>query len=307
MGKIFEALEKSGTTGPGNPTVETPEFSPSSLPFQEPSKAMVQDGRTRQDWDSQEVFLDFVKRVPAREAVEPKAPVADLPQRLSQAMVTALDPKSIESEQFRLLKNNILFPEEGNPPRSIMITSPSPDEGKSFVSANLAVSIAQSIDEYVLLMDCDLRRPSIHTLFGMDTSQGLSDHLSGAVPLHSLLKKTFIDKLTLLPGGSIPPNPSELLSSEHMRRLLREVKSRYSDRYVIIDTPPPQITSETNAIARVVDGIIIVVRQGVTRKKEVQAIIDIYGRKKILGVVKNFATTTPGMSYRYKKYGYQRS
>jgi len=308
MGKIFEALEKSGNQGSAGFETGSPRFSQSPLPFPEQAKPIAPDRPQQKDWGSEEVFLDFVKRVPAKEAVESKSAFGrDLPERLSPALVTAKDPKSIESEQFRLLKNNILFPEEGNPPRSIMITSPSPDEGKSFVSANLAVSIAQSIDEYVLLMDCDLRRPSIHSLFGMDNALGLSDHLSGAVPLPSLLKKTFIDKLTLLPGGSIPPNPSELLSSEQMRGLLREVKSRYSDRYVIIDTPPPQITSETNAIARVVDGIIIVVRQGVTKKKEVQDIIDIYGRKKILGVIKNFAATTPGMSYRYKKYGYRRS
>lgn len=187
-----------------------------------------------------------------------------------------------------------------------MITSPSPDEGKSFISANLAVSIAQSIDEYVLLMDCDLRKPSIHKLFGLNETKGLSDHLSSGIPLASLLKKTFIDKLTLLPGGTIPENPSELLSSEQMRQLLSEMKSRYSDRYVIVDTPPPYITSETNAIARVVDGIVIVIRQGKTRKKEVQDIIDIYGKDKILGVIKNFATKTPGTRYRYKKYGYGR-
>ncbi|HCY86021.1 MAG TPA: exopolysaccharide biosynthesis protein [Desulfobacteraceae bacterium] len=225
---------------------------------------------------------------------------------LHPSIVTALNPQSVEAEQFRLLKNNILFPEKGFPPRSIMITSPSPDEGKSFVSANLAVSIAQSIDEYVLLIDCDLRGPSVHKLFGVENNKGLSDHLSSDIPLNALLKKTFIDKLTLLPGGSVPPNPSELLSSEQMRTLLSEVKSRYSDRYVIIDTPPPYITSETNAIARVVDGIIIVVRQGKTRKKEVQDIVDIYGRDKILGVIKNFATTTPMMGYKYQKYGYAR-
>lgn len=220
------------------------------------------------------------------------------------SMVTVLKPHSIEAEQFRLLKNNILFPEKGDPPRSIMVTSPSPDEGKSFVSTNLAVSIAQSIDEYVMLMDCDLRSPSIHALFGMENVEGLSDHLSSAIPLSGLLKKTFIEKLTVLPGGTIPPNPSELLSSEQMRRLLSEVKARYSDRYVIVDTPPPSITSETNAIARVVDGIILVIKYGKTKKKEVEDIVDIYGKDKILGIIKNFSRKPPIASHRYRGYGY---
>lgn len=234
------------------------------------------------------------------------APEPELPKQIHPSLISLLKPHSQEAEQFRLLKNNILFPERGTPPRSIMVTSPSPDEGKSFVSANLAVSIARSIDEYVLLMDCDLRGPSLHTLFNIKDPRGLSDHLSEAIPLSGLLRKTFIDKLTLLPGGTIPPNPSELLSSEQMRHLLREMKSRYSDRYVIVDTPPPYITSETNAISRIVDGIIIVIRYGKTRKKSVEDIIDIYGRDKILGVIKNFSQKTPLSTYLYKPYGHMR-
>ncbi|MCG8614760.1 MAG: polysaccharide biosynthesis tyrosine autokinase [Desulfobacterales bacterium] len=321
MGKIFDAMEKSGVpdipetpsvppasdTSASVPVEDTPAASPdiqTSKRVEIPEPTPFEPAPTTQPSDP---FLDFVRRVPAVDAQMPE-PARDIggTDALHPSIVTALNPQSVEAEQFRLLKNNILFPEKGFPPRSIMITSPSPDEGKSFVSANLAVSIAQSIDEYVLLIDCDLRGPSVHKLFGVENTKGLSDHLSSDLPLNALLKKTFIDKLTLLPGGAIPPNPSELLSSEQMRTLLSEVKSRYSDRYVIIDTPPPYITSETNAIARVVDGIIIVVRQGKTRKKEVQDIIDIYGRDKILGVIKNFATTTPVMGYKYQKYGYGR-
>ena len=220
-------------------------------------------------------------------------------------LVTATKPHSPASEQFRLLKNNILFPEKGNPPKTIMVTSASPHEGKSFVAANLAVSIAQSIDEYVLLMDCDLRAPTIHNFFGYGgKEQGLSDYLANTIPLSSCLKKTSVNKLTILTAGQLPSNPSELLSSDQMRRLLYEVKLRYNDRYVIIDTPPPYMTSETNAIARFVDGIILVVRQGKTRTKEVADILDIYGREKILGVVTNFSKKTIGYGYGYNKIGY---
>ena len=217
------------------------------------------------------------------------------PRPTNPALVTATKPHSPASEQFRLLKNNILFPEKGNPPKTIMVTSASPHEGKSFVAANLAVSIAQSIDEYVLLMDCDLRSPTIHTFFGYKAKeQGLSDYLTNKIPLSSVLKKASVNKLTILTAGQIPSNPSELLSSDQMRRLLHEVKLRYNDRYVIIDTPPPYMTSETNAIARFVDGIILVIRQGKTRTKEVADILDIYGREKILGVVTNFSKKTIG-------------
>ncbi|NWH06071.1 polysaccharide biosynthesis tyrosine autokinase [Desulfobacter latus] len=220
-------------------------------------------------------------------------------------LVTAEKPYSHASEQFRLLKNNILFPEKGNPPKTIMVTSASPHEGKSFVAANLAVSIAQSIDEYVLLMDCDLRAPTIHTFFGYEgNDQGLSDYLTNSIPLSSVLKKASVNKLTILTAGQIPSNPSELLSSDQMRRLLQEVKLRYNDRYIIIDTPPPYMTSETNAIARFVDGIILVIRQGKTRTKEVADILDIYGREKVLGVVTNFARKKIGYGYGYNKSGH---
>ncbi|WP_300463419.1 polysaccharide biosynthesis tyrosine autokinase [Desulfobacula sp.] len=230
--------------------------------------------------------------------------IARIPEGIDPTLVTVINPSSVESEQFRLLKNNIMFPEKGTSPRSIMITSASPNEGKSFVAANLAISIAQSIDEHVLLIDCDLRSPTIHRSFGFDTSKGLSDYLSTATPLSSLLLKTFVSKLTILPGGTIPKNPSELISSDQMRRLIHEVKLRYSDRYIIIDTPPPYITSEGNVLARQVDAIILVIRHGKTRKKDVQDIISIYGREKILGVVHNFAEKRIGYGYGYYKYGY---
>jgi exopolysaccharide/PEP-CTERM locus tyrosine autokinase len=276
LGKIFKALEKAENKV-------------------DPEKSFASNddsGIVRDDLDSQ----DFKQSdVTSQSDSKPSNP----------ALVTAASPHSPAAEQFRLLKNNILFPEKGNPPKTIMVTSASPHEGKSFVAANLAVSIAQSIDEYVLLMDCDLRSPTIHTSFGYDGKElGLSEYLTNKLPLSSVLKKSSVNKLTILPAGQIPANPSELLSSDQMRRLLHEVKLRYNDRYIIVDTSPPYITSETNAIARFVDGIILVIRQGKTRIKEVADILDIYGREKILGVVTNFSKKTIGYGYGYHKSGY---
>lgn len=169
-----------------------------------------------------------------------------------------------------------------------MVTSTAPGEGKSFVAANLALSIAKSIDEYVLLMDCDLRMPSIHTRFGFTELPGLSEYLKDNKPLSEILRKTAIGKLSFLPAGTIPPNPSELISSEQMSRLLTEVKSRYDDRYIVIDSPPPYLTSEASALARQVDAIVIVVKSGLTRKRDLQDLIDTYGRKKNTGCGQEF-------------------
>ncbi len=271
MGKIFNALEKS--------------------------KQMT----ANQDYIVDDTKVDYPSKV--YDEVKPNYKIEETLTNVSNTLVTGLNPQSVEAEQFRILKNNILFPENGNPPKSIMITSASPSEGKSFIATNLAVSIAQNIDEHVFLMDCDLRAPSIHSILGFnDNTEGLSEYLTSAKPLSSLLVKTFLNKLTVLLAGKIPPNPSELLSSEQMRRLINEVKMRYHDRYIIIDTPPPYFTSETNAIARQVDGIVIIVRQGQTSKKDIMDLIEIYGKEKIIGVVFNYAKKKTG--YGYKKYGY---
>jgi len=233
-------------------------------------------------------------------------------QKMDSNLVAFLKPKSFEAEQFRMLRTNLLFPISGKSPRSIMVTSALPEEGKSFIAANMAISIAQIISEHVLLMDCDLRTPCIHTRFGFANNMpGLSEYLShgshfeavnrkkfGDVPelgmflsdgvfLSSLLLETKVNKLTILPGGSPPPNPSELLSSKQMAELLKREKRRYSNRYVIIDAPPPKLMTETSVLARQIDGVILVVKYGSTPRKLVSDLIDILGKEKIVGIVLN--------------------
>ena len=168
------------------------------------------------------------------------------------------------------------------------MTSAAPGEGKSFVSSNLAVSIARNINEHVLLIDCDLRKPCIHQRFGYGHAQGLSEYLNHKVGLPDIILKTGIEKLSILPGGSIPDNPSELLSSDNMAKLLVEVKERYDDRIIILDSPPPRLTAETNVIARQVDGILLVVKCGATNRELVSGITEKLGKDKILGVVFNW-------------------
>lgn len=221
-------------------------------------------------------------------------------------LISVQKPHSMEAEQFRVLKNSLLFLESGDPPRSIMVTSTSHGEGKSFVASNLAVAIASSIDDHVLLVDCDLHKPTVHSMFGLANKKGLSNYLTQGGPLSSFMVKTFLEKLTVIPGGTRPSNPSELISSEQMRRLIEEVEVRYNDRYILLDAPPPLITSETNALAKHVDGILLVVKHGHTQKDRIQDIIDLYGREKILGVVYNFARGKFGLDYGYKyRYGYE--
>ncbi len=180
-------------------------------------------------------------------------------QKCSDKLVVLSLPHSIDAENFKTLRARVLFAEDRKRPRTIMVTSAFPSEGKTFVSANLAVSIALGIDEYVLLVDCDLRRPSLHEMFGYTSTEGLHEYLTGKKELPDLIIRTQIGKLSLLPGGDTPPNPAELLSSTRMEAFLEEVKGRYEDRFIVIDSTPSQVTAETSVLARYVDGIILIV------------------------------------------------
>jgi exopolysaccharide/PEP-CTERM locus tyrosine autokinase len=229
-----------------------------------------------------------IEKPPVKKAPAPKPSLpASHNEKMDPNLVSFFNPQSFEAEQFKILRSNLLYPISGNPPRSVMVTSPMPGEGKSFVAANLAISVALNINRHVLLMDCDLRRSSIHTRFGFEDVPGLSDYLSDGVSLSDLLIRTSIDKLTILPGGEPPDNPSELLSSERMSELLAEATERYPDRLIILDSPPPALTAETSVLARWVDGVIIVVKFGKTPREGVSDVIDKIGKEKIIGAVIN--------------------
>ncbi len=222
---------------------------------------------------------------------------------IDKNLVSLFNPESFEAEQFKILRTNLLFPTSGESPRSIMVTSALPGEGKSFVAANLAVSVARHINRSVLLIDCDLRRPSIQRQFGFGDTPGLGDYLSRGTELPSLLLKTSVDHLTILPAGRPPANPSELLSSERMYDLLEEVSIRYHDRLIIIDSPPPRLAAESGALARQVDGILVVVKYASTPRDMVTELIDKLGPDKVLGaIVNSFEMSSP--FYAKKYYGY---
>jgi len=299
MGKIFEALEKAGkktgedVSGPG-PTIFTEEATPAG------DSPPVTGAETPAKKEAVKE-TPTPPRTPAAAPPFPRDPEIK-PGRFDRNLVTALAPKTFASEQFKQLRTNLLFPKSGGSPRTIMVTSAAPGEGKSFVAANLALSIAQNINEYVLLMDCDMRNPCLHTLFGFPMGPGLTDYLANGRPLASVLLKTGIQKLTLLGAGKPPHNPAELLSSEKMSNLLKEVKNRYEDRYIIIDLPPPNFSAEANALARQVDGIVLVVRYGSTHRDMVAELVEMLGKEKILGVVLNRFDEPLGGGYKYKNY-----
>lgn len=274
MGKIFDALEKANTQA---------------------SKHIV-SVRNRSANRTDDRSTENVVAIGNAREVTPD-------RRLHKNLVAYHAPQSVEAEYFKVLRTNLLFPAKGKPPRRILITSALPNDGKSFVSSNLAVSIAQGVEEYVMLVDCDMRKPTIHSYFGYGQAVGLSEHLSSGMDLAKVLLKTAIPKLTLLAAGQAPNNPTELLSSKKMKALLDEVANRYDDRFILIDSPPPSMASETTAILNYVDGVILVVKSGVTPKHAVSEVVAQIGKDKILGIVLNFSDLTLKKYYGYgKKY-----
>jgi capsular exopolysaccharide synthesis family protein len=234
-------------------------------------------------------------------ADEPEKKALPEAAKIEPDLVSLANPDGPEAELFKLLRTRILFPPSGRPPRTILVTSAVAEEGKSFVASNLAVNIAKNVDEHVLLVDCDLRKPSIHTKFGFNGVKGLSEYLTAGLELSSLFLKTGVAKLTLLTSGAPPPNPSELITSSKMAALIEELKARYDDRYVILDSPPPLMAPETSAIAQWVDGILVVVKFG-TPMDLVQELVSHLDREKIIGVVINKVNQREFRSYSYKKY-----
>lgn len=220
------------------------------------------------------------------------------------ALITISAPQSAEAEQFRILKSRILSFCKDKEVRTLLVTSCLPEEGKSTVASNLSVCIANGVNEHALLMDCDLRRPSIHRIFNDNTHHtGLADYLAQDLPLQKIMHKTVIDKLAIIPAGSTPTNPSELLSSNKMIDLLKELKSRYSDRYTIIDSTPAYQTPEPVILSRYVDGVILVVRAGKTGRDIVARVAESLGKKNIIGVVFNMVQA-PIRSYYYNYNSY---
>ena len=218
-------------------------------------------------------------------------------------LVSIVNPGCAEAELFKVLRGKILFPTTGKPPRSILVTSAAPGDGKSFIASNLAVNLAHGLENHVLLVDCDIRRPSIHKLFGLGRVEGLSEHLSNGSQLTSLLLETGVDKLTILPSGKPPANPSELLSSAKMAALIEDLKSRYDDRFLLIDSPPPSLAPETVAMSKHVDGIIVVIKYGSTPINLVEELIESLGREKILGAIINrFDSRISAKYHGYGKY-----
>jgi exopolysaccharide/PEP-CTERM locus tyrosine autokinase len=212
------------------------------------------------------------------------------------------------AEELRHIKRRLLINAsdfgEGPIDRSnlIMVTSAGPSEGKTYVAANLAVSIELEIDRTVLLVDCDTVKMATSRLFGVYDRPGLSDLLMRPdLDIAQVLCRTDLDDLTILPAGSRVTHINEHMASQRMQRLITEMATRYDDRIVVLDSPPLLATSETSVLARLVGQIVIVVAAGQTKQADFLAALDQVDPAKISGLILNRSDEKPETSY-YESY-----
>lgn len=217
---------------------------------------------------------------------------------------TISEPLSPVSEQYRKLKTNLVkLTKKDEFHNVLMVTSTLPREGKSLTALNLAISLAQEFDHTVLLIDADLRNPSIHKYLEFEPTSGLSDCLLNGTDIGEAIIRTGIGKLSVIPAGKVMPNPLELISSRKMQDLVKEMKHRYHDRYLIFDTPPVLPFAETRALGRLVDGIIFVIKEGEASQESIREAMDAMKGCRILGVVFNESSVCAELD-RYGEYSF---
>lgn len=217
---------------------------------------------------------------------EAGASVVD-PAKVDKHLVCLTDPYSSATEQYKKLRARIFKATTKDSLNTIMVASSDIGEGKSTTAINLAVAMSNELDYTVLLVDADLRNPSIHKYFGIESQYGLGDYLTGRAELKDILIKTGIGKLVILPGGKPSENSAELLSSEKMKMLVHELKVRYNDRYIIFDSSPLLVTADALSLGSYMEGIIFVIQEGRSSQKAAVESISLMKGWNILGAVFN--------------------
>lgn len=281
MAKHYEALQRAEmerrrkTTGAESPPSEMPAFEGAAIT---PPVRKERAGALSR-------WLGSLKGSPG-----------EAPSDANKRRISLLQPDSYVAEQYRSLRGRLDSLASQRPLKTIAVTSANAGEGKSTCSVNLATVTAMSVGRSVLLVDCDLRKPKVHWTLGLQPQVGLAEVLLNQATVDEAIVKVSGVNLDVLPVRMIPSNPSELLASPEMRRVIEEVARRY-DR-VILDTPACLGLPDAKSISELCDGLVMVVRAGVTPKEDVQAALDILDRRRVVGLVLNGSEATR------EQYGY---
>ncbi len=270
MERIKEALERARAERQGT-TVVKPRSS-SAVPVATGSPAAITYSRTR-------IF-------------QPDPNVLRANRVISAA---SSDPAK---DAFRMLRTRVLQRLVDNGWNSLGITSPTGEVGKSMTAVNLAISLAREVNHTVLLVDADLRKPTIHDLFGFETQSGIGDFLAHRAPIEDMLFNPSIERLVVLPGREKYENSSELLSSPAAAELVAELRTRYPERIILFDLPPVLAVDDALAFSPLIDSYLMVLGEGETKSDDLEAALEVLKETPLLGTVFNKSTGS-GHGYYY--------
>lgn len=215
-------------------------------------------------------------------------------------LITQYDKKSPISEAYRAIRTNLQFSRTGKAVKTISFTSAVPSEGKSTTVSNIAVVMAQT-EKHILLIDCDMRKPVQHKVFGLP-NRGLSNCIAAKAKLEDVIQKNVITNLDILPSGPVPPNPSEILCSVKMEEILKTAAEKYD--YILLDTPPVLLATDAAIVAAKADGVIVLVSSGgasINDAKYAKTLL-IQGGANIIGAILNKAPARHRYGYDYNYY-----
>jgi protein-tyrosine kinase len=218
-------------------------------------------------------------------------------------IVSGFDP-CMFTDAFKILSTHVSHKLRENNWSTLAVTSAHEDEGKTLVSVNLAISLALKFHQTALLVDTDMRRPGVRGTFGLPSGPGLSDYLLSHTPVEQLLIHPGVEGLVILPGGTPLANSSELLGSQQMAELVKELKSRYRSRIVLFDLPPLLTGADVLAFAPHVDAALLVVEEGKTRVEDVTRAAELLSGTHLIGTVLNKSTEASGRADKPYSYGY---
>lgn len=287
MSHIFDALQRSEAEDTG---IETPltesSFSVATKLLEVAERKRRSSGAAVVD---QPELSDFMDQVPS-------LPVSILPQ---SRLVSVGEEQSLGAEKFRFLAVRLRQMRQSRPLKRVLITSTIPQEGKSTVAANLACTLARRKPHRTLLLEGDLRRPTVAQKFGLGPLPGLSEWLRGETTTRNIYRLEALG-LWVLPAGSAPENPLELMQSGKLSPLMEELTACFD--WIVIDSPPVLPLADTSIWARMADGILLVTRKNITEKMQLQRGLDALERSKLLGALVNGSTDAAHSDY-YQRYG----
>jgi protein-tyrosine kinase len=227
-------------------------------------------------------------------------PIAETSIQYSQTKVAKLDPRHLKAMHviygeedrvgltaYKMLRTQVLQRMTARGWNALAVTSPAPEDGKTLTSINLAISLARELNQTVLLVDMDLRNPSIHRRFGFNPDKGIGDYLLGKAPMSEVLFNPGIERLVIMPGRAPLENSSEILGSQAMGSLVHELKTRYPSRMVLFDLPPVLSADDALSFAPFVDAFLLVLRDGKNTADELEHTMEIMKDAPIIGTVLN--------------------